>query len=129
MTISRSRLGNRLARLLSDRGLSDGAFAAKVGLSRSRVNSIKNRRAVPTVVEALAIATALDLRVAEIFQLQPSAERARNAPCAAEPCRDARDPLATDPTRPFESESSDGTHTVASTIPSLPTHLPKTRTE
>ena len=67
---SPSRLNNRLARLLSDRGWSDAALGEKVGLSRARINGLKNKRAVPSVLEALLIADALQVRVAETFRLE-----------------------------------------------------------
>jgi len=68
-------LNNCLARLLNDRGWSETTLAAMVGLSRSRVNRLKNRHAMPSVAEALLIAYALHLRVAEIFSLGPGVRR------------------------------------------------------
>ena len=63
------RLQNRLSRLLFERGWSDGTLAEATGIGRARVNRLKNRRATPTVGEALRIARALDVPVERIFWL------------------------------------------------------------
>lgn len=60
---------NAISRLLGERGWSDGELAARAGLPRMRVNRIKNRRARPTVAEALRIGAALGLRVEQVFRL------------------------------------------------------------
>lgn len=75
MVATRPSLTNSLAKLLHDRGWSEKTFAAKIGLSRSRLNRVKNGYAVPSVAEALSIASALNLRVADIFSLRPRACR------------------------------------------------------
>jgi transcriptional regulator with XRE-family HTH domain len=66
-----------LSRLLYERGWSDGEFALRIGVSRSRVNLIKNRRAMPTIREALLIAQALDMQVEQVFVLTDSGAPAR----------------------------------------------------
>jgi transcriptional regulator with XRE-family HTH domain len=50
---------NRLLRLMYERNLSDGALAALTGLSRARINRLKNHRARLTVRDALLIAKAV----------------------------------------------------------------------
>jgi len=60
---------NAISRLLGERGWSDGELAARAGLARLRVNRIKNRRARPTVAEALRIGAALGLPVDRVFRL------------------------------------------------------------
>ena len=54
---------------MSKRGWTDGALAARAGMARVRVNRIKNGRARPTVGEALLLAGALGLPVANVFRL------------------------------------------------------------
>lgn len=52
------------------------------GLSRSRVNRIKNRRAVPTVRESLLMSRALELPVQALFWLTEDRDRLADAPAA-----------------------------------------------
>ncbi len=68
------RVRNGLVRLLFRRGWSDVELGRRARLSRSRVNRLKNGRAQPTVGEALRIAAALGVGVADVFWL---AERDR----------------------------------------------------
>ena len=74
---------NRLSRLLFARGWSDRTLAERAGIERSRINRLKNRRARPTVGDALLISAALGVPVASIFWLtepeQPARSRARNS--------------------------------------------------
>jgi len=86
-------IGNRLSRVLYVRGWTDTELAARTGIARSRVNRIKNRRSEPTVAEALAICTALERRVAEVFVLGDELDGSR--PSTAPPL----------PTRPAASSS------------------------
>lgn len=60
-------LTNFISRALASRGWSDGDLASRTGLGRSRINRIKNRRAEPSVGEALLIARALDVHLRELF--------------------------------------------------------------
>lgn len=55
----------QLRRLRS--GLSQEEFAAEVGVSRQTISSIENRQSVPSVLLALAIARALEVRVEDLF--------------------------------------------------------------
>ena len=70
----RVRVLNELSRRLYERGWSDSALAARTGLSRLRVNRIKNRRVRPTVRDALVISRALGVRVRAVFRLVDEAE-------------------------------------------------------
>lgn len=65
----RRRLRNHLSKLLFDRNLSDRELAERTGIGRTRINRLKNRRARPTVGDALRIAAAMSLRVTEVFWL------------------------------------------------------------
>ena len=51
---------NFISRFAYDLGMSDGELAKKAGITRSRLNRIKNRRISPTVRDALLIARALE---------------------------------------------------------------------
>ncbi len=64
-----SYVKNRISRLLFERGWIDGELAGRTGISRERINRIKNRRARPTVGEALLISGALHVSVTDIFFL------------------------------------------------------------
>ena len=64
------------------RGLSQEDLAAELGVSRQTISSIENRRTVPSVHLALAIAIALDGTVEELFpagELSPGAANATHA--------------------------------------------------
>lgn len=56
-----SRLGPLLAQLLADRGLSQVAFAAKVGVSQSFVSQVVKRRKRPSPEDAARWAQVLEL--------------------------------------------------------------------
>ena len=58
---------NALGVALHRAGLTDADLARLAGMSRSRVNLIKNARAVPTLAQALAIARVLDVEVEDLF--------------------------------------------------------------
>lgn len=62
---------NRLLRLMHERDLSDGSLAELTGLSRARINRLKNHRARPTVRDALLITRVLDVTVDEAFSIEP----------------------------------------------------------
>ena len=64
------RLGNRLTRLAYRQRLTDAEVAARAGISRAQLNRIRNRRALPRVRTALALASALACRVADLFFLE-----------------------------------------------------------
>jgi transcriptional regulator with XRE-family HTH domain len=59
---------NEISRSLYRRSWTDADLAARCGISRSRINQIKNRRVVPTIGEALAIVEALGERLAQVFE-------------------------------------------------------------
>jgi transcriptional regulator with XRE-family HTH domain len=65
-----SRVHSALLDVLRERGLSDGALAARTGLSRVRVNRIKNCRIQPTVRDALLLSDELGVAVSDIFWLE-----------------------------------------------------------
>jgi transcriptional regulator with XRE-family HTH domain len=65
------QLANRLTRLAYRRRLTDAEIAARAGVSRAQLNRIRNRRAVPRVRTALALASALSCRVGDLFFLEP----------------------------------------------------------
>ena len=61
------RIGNLLSRTLYRRGWTENDLATRTGIARPRVNRIKNGRVEPTVAEALAICSALQREVTEVF--------------------------------------------------------------
>jgi DNA-binding XRE family transcriptional regulator len=63
-------LRNKLSRFLAIRDFTDARLAELTEIERSRLNRIKNSRCQPTVEEALAIAHALRVKVAEIFWIE-----------------------------------------------------------
>lgn len=60
---------NRVRALRQERGLSQAALAAALGVSRQTVNSIETGRYLPSLPLALAIARHFDLIVEEIFDV------------------------------------------------------------
>jgi putative transcriptional regulator len=91
----RAQLKNRISRLLYEHGWSDGELARRTGLSRTRVNQLKNRRLRPTLLDALLIAGAFELRVSDVFHFD--GDEARVSP----PPDSARLPAAALPVRRF----------------------------
>jgi transcriptional regulator with XRE-family HTH domain len=73
----RPAVDNRLSRLLFERGWSDRTLAEHAALDRSRINRLKNRRARPTVRDALLIGDALGVPVAGVFWLTDPHRRPR----------------------------------------------------
>jgi transcriptional regulator with XRE-family HTH domain len=67
---------NSISRIAYERGLSDGALARRAGMTRSRLNRIKNRRLQPTVKDALLISGALGVALAQAFSLRLDTELA-----------------------------------------------------
>ena len=53
----------------TDRGISQGALAASLGVSRQTVNSIENGRYLPSLPLAIAIARYFETTVEEIFDV------------------------------------------------------------
>lgn len=60
---------NAISRIAYEMGLSDGELARRAGMTRSRLNRIKNRRLRPTVVDALIISRALGVPLSSAFCL------------------------------------------------------------
>ena len=58
---------NRVGELRSAGGLSQGALASALGVSRQTINSIENGRYLPSLPLALAIARAFEEPVEAIF--------------------------------------------------------------
>lgn len=63
------RLSNRLHALRAERGLTQAALAALVGVSRKTINTVENGVFVPSTLLALKLARALGQRVEDIFSL------------------------------------------------------------
>jgi putative transcriptional regulator len=63
-------LRNRVGVAQYRTNLTDAALAARAGISRSQLNRIRNRRAVPNVATAIALARALRCRVRDLFELE-----------------------------------------------------------
>jgi putative transcriptional regulator len=63
-------LGNRLLELRAERGLTQAALAAMVGVSRKTINTVENGVFVPSTLLALKIARALGRPVEDIFFLE-----------------------------------------------------------
>lgn len=62
-------LRNRVSVVLAKLCWPDGVLADKSGLTRVRVNKIKNRRVQPRIGEVLAIARVFDARAEDLFEL------------------------------------------------------------
>lgn len=60
---------NLISRFAYDLGLSDGELARRAGITRSRLNRIKNRRISPTVRDALLISRALQSPLSSVFEV------------------------------------------------------------
>lgn len=64
-------LRNRLKTIRAARGLTQADLAVMAGVSRKTINTIENEVFVPSTFLALSLAAALDLKVEEIFFLDP----------------------------------------------------------
>ena len=69
-----SNIDNRLRSTRTGKGLSQGALAAKAGITRQAVYAIENNQYLPTTAVALRLAGALDCRVEDLFSLISSGE-------------------------------------------------------
>jgi transcriptional regulator with XRE-family HTH domain len=67
MMVSNQIPGNAISRLAYELGWSDGELARKAGLTRSRLNRIKNGRIRPSVRDALLISRALGVPLGQVF--------------------------------------------------------------
>ncbi len=63
-------LGNRLLEFRGERGLTQAALAALVGVSRKTINTVENGVFIPSALLALRIARALGRPVEEVFFLE-----------------------------------------------------------
>ena len=61
-------MNNRLAALRAERGWSQGALAAALGVSRQTVNAIENGRYDPSLPLAFAIARVFGRRIEDVFE-------------------------------------------------------------
>ena len=82
-------LNNHVRTCRIARGWSQDELAARAGISRAGVSSIETNRLVPSTSAALALASALDCRVEDLFQLASATvrEAAWAWPPQREPCR------------------------------------------
>ncbi len=64
-------LRNRLKAIRAARGLTQADLAVMTGVSRKTINTIENEVFIPSTFLALSLAAALDLKVEEIFFLDP----------------------------------------------------------
>ena len=58
-----------LARHRKNAGLTQAGLAEAVGVSRKTINTVENRVFVPSTVLALKLASALSVRVEDLFEL------------------------------------------------------------
>jgi putative transcriptional regulator len=70
-----NRLRNRLLGLRTERGLTQGALAEAVGVSRKTINTVENGVFVPSTLLALKLAHALGTPVEAIFFLPDDEEQ------------------------------------------------------
>jgi DNA-binding XRE family transcriptional regulator len=66
---------NALSRALYQLDSSDTELAESSGISRSRINRIKNGHVEPTLYDALVLSKALKMRVGDVFALSTSGVR------------------------------------------------------
>lgn len=63
------RLINRLRERRMERGLTQAALAAEIGVSRKTINTVENGVFIPSTVLALRLARALRTSVERLFEL------------------------------------------------------------
>jgi putative transcriptional regulator len=66
----RQKIHNKVKKLRTDRGLTQGQLAAEVGVSRQSINSIERNRYVPSLALALDFARVFDCPIDDIFELE-----------------------------------------------------------
>jgi putative transcriptional regulator len=69
--VAERKLKNRLKEIRSARELTQADLAEMVGVTRKTINTVENGIFVPSTMLALGLATALHLRVEDIFYLSP----------------------------------------------------------
>lgn len=67
-----------MTELRTAQGISQGALAAELGVSRQTVNSIETGRYTPSLPLALALGTRFQLPVEDIFTIEPDDLPRRN---------------------------------------------------
>lgn len=67
--MSERRLGNRLKEFRTEKGLTQTALAAIVGVSRKTINTVENSVFVPSTILALVLARTLGTTVEALFQV------------------------------------------------------------
>jgi len=65
------KLNNRLKEIRQDKNLTQEALADTVEVTRQTIIAIEKRKFGPTVTLALALAQTLDVRVEDLFWLEP----------------------------------------------------------
>lgn len=63
------RLHNHLRERRTERGLTQAALAAEIGVSRKTINTVENGVFVPSTILALRLARALRTSVERLFEL------------------------------------------------------------
>jgi molybdate-binding protein/transcriptional regulator with XRE-family HTH domain len=83
------QLQNQVKRFRQQRGWSQEELARRAGISRAAVSAIEIQRLVPSVAAALALATALDCRVEDLFGVasSPTGGETWAWPRSQDPCR------------------------------------------
>ena len=69
---------NRVTELRTAQGISQGALAAELGVSRQTVNSIETGRYTPSLPLAFALGARFQLPVEDIFTIEPDDLPRRN---------------------------------------------------
>jgi putative transcriptional regulator len=69
--VAERKLKNRLKEIRTARELTQADLAEMVGVTRKTINTVENGIFVPSTMLALGLATALHLRVEDIFYLGP----------------------------------------------------------
>lgn len=64
---------NRIQALLTERGMLEIDFAARIGMDQGQLNRVKNRRSTPTLRTAVRIARGFGLPVEQVFELESAA--------------------------------------------------------
>lgn len=63
-------VGNRISDVLAKKGMTQGDLARKIGVPKPQLSRIVNRKVIPSIRTALAIAWAMGVRVEDIFFLE-----------------------------------------------------------
>ena len=74
-TMLRKRFGNRIRQLRESMGLTQEELAELVGVTRKTINTVENRKYIPSTYLALKLSEALEVPVEELFQLDNEMEK------------------------------------------------------